>query len=36
MTMSDGVDPRVAKNSAFLPSRSKSGWASAKLEAASS
>src|SRR5947207_16013324 len=34
--MSDGVEPRAAKNSAFLPRMSKSGCASAKPEAASS
>src|SRR4051794_607388 len=35
-TMSDGVEPRTAKNSAFLPRMSKSGCASAKPDAASS
>ena len=35
-TMSPGVDPRTAKNSAFLPRMSKSGCASAKPDAARS
>src|SRR5439155_8164654 len=34
--MSPGVEPRAAKNSAFLPRTSKSGWASAKPETARS
>src|SRR5262245_38838964 len=35
-TMSNGVEPRTAKNSAFLPRMSKSGCASAKPVSASS
>src|SRR5438105_6022125 len=34
--MSPGVEARAAKNSAFLPRMSKSGWASAKPETARS
>ncbi len=35
-TMSDGVEPRTAKNSAFLPRMSKSGCASANPDTAKS